>query len=129
MSEAFLDSHVAIWLAAGSPRLAPVLHSRFRAGSCVVSSISIAEFAIKAIAGKITLPKNPVESFERVGITIAAFDAAAGDNVARFTSLQNHDPFDRLILAHAASRPATTFYTADARLLELGLDWIVDARA
>ena len=48
--------------------------------------------------------------------------------VARFPTLVRHDPFDRMIFAQAASRPNTTFFTADKTLIALGLDWVVDAR-
>jgi PIN domain nuclease of toxin-antitoxin system len=84
---------------------------------------------MKRMLGRATEIGDLHSRFESVGIAIEPFDYNAARAIARFPSLHNHDPFDRLILAHAASRPTTTFYTADTRLLNLGLDWVVDARA
>jgi len=45
----------------------------------------------------------------------------------KFPTLVRHDPFDRALLAHAHNRRAL-FLTSDRRLLELGLNWVLDSK-
>ena len=129
MSRAFLDSHVALWIATGSRELSRLVVAGInRHSQRAVSALTFAEFEMKGrfragfdlSAFKRDLDANYIE-IEPYGV-----DAALA--VTRFPALANHDPFDRMIFAQAASRPNTTFYTADRKLLELGLDWVVNAR-
>lgn len=130
MSRAFLDSHVAYWLALDETRLAPqataaIIEHR----DVVVSSLMFAEFEMKALLRKVPDFSQLARVLGELRIAIEPFDYAATREIARFASLVRHDPFDRMIFAQAAARPGTTFYTADAALVGLGLDWVVDARA
>ena len=129
MQRAFLDSHVAYWLATGSPSLGK--HS-FRAmsnsGSRVISALTIVEFSVNRAFGAMRGAVNIVQEFESAGIDVEPFDVWATQNLSRFGALDHHDPFDRMILSQAAVVPGTTLFTADSVLLDLGLDWVVDAR-
>lgn len=129
MSRAFLDSHVAYWLARDgrfiSRRTVEAINQH---SARVVSSMTFAEFEIKAMLGKKIEMTDLYEKFTAMGIEVEPFDYSASRSIARFLSLADHDPFDRMIFAQAATTPNTTFYTADVALLELGLDWVVDAR-
>lgn len=130
MSRAFLDSHVAYWLARDGRFVSPRALDAINQHSVrIVSSMTFAEFEIKAMLGKKIEITDLHEKFTAMGIEVEPFDYSASRSIARFQSLIDHDPFDRMIFAQAAARPGTTFYTADAVLLELGLDWVVDARA
>lgn len=126
---AFLDTHVALWLAQGDSRItANVLRDINSHSETLISSISVAELEVKAAKGNIKLPANWVQRFQDAGIKIAPFTAEHAQELGRFPSLLNHDPFDRMILAHAASIRGVKFYTADEVLAELQLLWIVDCR-
>jgi len=122
---AFLDTHVAIWIARGDARLSrQVLKDINSHGETVISAVSLAELEIKAGIGKLALPPNLGEIFESFGIRVEAFGLEASQQLARFPSLARHDPFDRLILAQASARLGTTFFTADETIARLNLDWI-----
>jgi len=122
---AFLDTHVAIWIARGDARLSrQVLKDINSHGETVISAISLAELEIKAGIGKLALPPNLGEIFESFGIRVEVFGLDASQQLARFPSLARHDPFDRLILAQASARLGTTFFTADKAIADLGLDWV-----
>ncbi len=90
-----------------------------------VSSVSIAELRVKALKRKIQLPSNLVELLTSTGMELDSFSVDAANQISRFNALVRHDPFDRMILAQAASHRNATFYTADDTLADLGLDWVV----
>ena len=122
---AFLDTHVAVWLARGDARLSKqILKDINSHGETVISAISLAELEIKAGIGKIAMPPNLGEVFETFGIKVEPFGLEATQQLARFPSLARHNPFDRLILAQASARLGTTFFTADEAIADLGLDWV-----
>ena len=122
---AFLDTHVAIWIARGDAKLSrQVLKDINSHGETVISAISLAELEIKAGIGKLALPPNLGEIFESFGIRVEAVGLEASQQLARFPSLARHDPFDTLILAQASVRLGTTFFTADKAIADLGLDWV-----
>lgn len=124
---AFLDTQVALWLAKGDSRLTSATVKWLNSSSeTVMSALSIAELEIKAGIGKVALPKDFASQFTNQGIKIEAFDENSAASLSRFPALARHDPFDRMILAQASSRIDTTFFTADAALVALGLDWVVD---
>jgi PIN domain nuclease of toxin-antitoxin system len=126
MRRAFLDSQVAFWLAIGDERITPqVLRAINSHSVTAISAITLAELEMKASIGKLALPTNLSRVFENAGLTIEPFDAVASEQLRRFPQLNRHDPFDRLILAQAASKVGVTFFTADQALIELGLDWVV----
>lgn len=122
---AFLDTHVAVWLARGDARLSKqILKDINSHGETVISAISLAELEMKAGIGKIAMPPNLGEVFESFGIKVEPFGLEATQQLARFPSLARHDPFDRLILAQASARLGTTFFTADEAIADLGLGWV-----
>jgi PIN domain nuclease of toxin-antitoxin system len=122
---AFLDTHVAMWLALGDKRLSkPALREINANSETVISSISIAELEIKANLNKLKLPKNLAGLFMSNGIQIEAFDANAASQLGRFPTLARHDPFDRMVLAQASLQVGTTLFTADAVISDLNFDWV-----
>lgn len=128
MNRAFLDTHVALWLAIGGGDIsAAAIRAIESFGSRSISALSFVELQLKADKGA-RLPNNIVDRFMSVGIQIENFDVHAAGNFSRFGALRGTDPFDRMLLAQAATVPGTVFFTADERLLALGFDWIVDAR-
>jgi PIN domain nuclease of toxin-antitoxin system len=130
MARAFLDTHVATWLALGDNELSrQALDAINSFSERVISSLTIVEIRIKNEKRGVATPPNLSFGFESAGIAVESFDAEAANALARFSVLQGTDPFDRMLIAQAASVPGTTYFTADRRLLALGFDWIVDVRA
>ena len=123
-----LDSHVFLWCISNQRQLGAQTRWRLRqAAFGFFSSISVAELAIKASRGHQVLPteiEQRAKDFNLSEIEYASLDA---HEIPRFPSLIGHDPFDRLILAQAAAR-GLKLITADRKLLDLGFDWILDAR-
>lgn len=123
---AFLDTNVAMWWVEGNSRLSTeILDSIMKHPKVYVSSISVAELRVKALKRKIQLPRDLVEIIASTGMELDSFNVDAANQISRFETLVRHDPFDRMILAHAASHRNATFYTADDTLASLGLDWVV----
>ena len=128
MSRAFLDTHVALWLAIGGGDVSVAgLRAIQSFASRTISTLSLIELQLKAAKGA-NFPPGLEERFLSSGIAIEAFGLPAVANFARFESLRGTDPFDRMLLAQAASVPGTTFFTADERLLAFGFDWVTDVR-
>lgn len=90
------------------------------------SAASVFEIEIKRPRLK-RIPRDVVEAFTNQGFTelpISATDAATVSGL----QMAGHDPFDQLLVAQARNR-GQTFLTADAKILERGFDFVVDARA
>lgn len=122
---AFLDTHVAIWLATGDKRLTKTILREINANSeTLISSISLAELEIKANLIKIKLPANLEQLFISNGVNVEPFDAGAATQLGRFPNLSKHHPFDRMILAQASVKLGTTFFTDDDVITKLDFDWV-----
>lgn len=67
-----------------------------------------------------------IEATARAGFKELPLSARQAEQAARFGNLRGSDPFDWLLLAQAAGAKQD-FYTFDSRLLELELDFVVDA--
>ena len=93
-----------------------------------VSSLSLAELKIKEMKGKISLPSTFAELIVGAEVEILDFNADHAIEMGRFGSLANHDPFDRMLLSQA-SFERFKFITNDRRLVELGLDFVIDAES
>jgi PIN domain nuclease of toxin-antitoxin system len=129
LRRAFLDTQVAFWMVTGNKRLTPKTIKAINASrETVVSAISLAELEQKAMLGKLAAPIGLAQRFLDQGITVEAFGLEASEQLRRFPQLAKHDPFDRMIMAQAASQFGTLFFTADSVLAQLGLDWVVDCR-
>ena len=104
-----LDTHIALWAIADSPRLSAKARSLILdpANSIYVSAASVWEITIKYMLGKGDMPVS--------GTQAAAYFQAAGyvelpivnAHLALLQSLPAHhaDPFDRLLIAQALSEP------------------------
>ncbi len=126
-SKLLLDTHVALWVAGSPSRLGREAIAMIRSATEVaISSISIAEINMKAMTGNLKKPDDLVRRFESARYEIAGFSAEAATEIERFGSLAKHDPFDRLLLAQA-SVGGYKLLTADAKLLDQGFDFVIDA--
>lgn len=115
-----LDTHVLLWVAAGSPRIKAISKRLLSADNAVFFSVaSLWEIAIKVSLGKLqadapTIREAAIENgFLELPIL--------GQHALEVGGLPWHhrDPFDRLLVAQAAAEPMKLL-TADAQLLAYG---------
>ena len=110
-----LDTHVLIWWITDSPQIRQSHRAVTEAGENLVyvSSISLAEIAIKSSTGKLEVPNNLAERIVEAGFTHLPFDAT---HAAALGELPFHhrDPFDRMLIAQAMTE-GLVFATADDR--------------
>lgn len=112
-----LDTHVFLWVVAGSPQLKPAAR-RFieRAETVHVSAASVWEIAIKARLGRIAAdPQELAAAIAASGFVELPVTAAHAAGVGRL-ELHHHDPFDRLLIAQALAEPLRLL-TADETLV------------
>lgn len=110
-----LDTNAVLWLQAGHPRGRPLAR---RAGSLYISPVSLLEIQFLVEAGRVRLrPRASVADL--AGDTRWVLDdPPAVDWFGRALDIGwTRDPFDRLLVAHAALR-GWRLATGDADLLE-----------
>jgi PIN domain nuclease of toxin-antitoxin system len=90
------------------------------------SSISLAELHIKSLKRKFDVEPLMEMLAVESGVRVLPFRQVDAVQVSSQTNLIKHDPFDRLILATAASNRAKLL-TSDRVMLSLGLSWILDS--
>jgi PIN domain nuclease of toxin-antitoxin system len=113
-----LDTHVAIWLAAGERRRLRKVQARLRRNSLFVSPIVLVEMEVLLEIGRIREPVATVWNIlsEDHGVMEAEGNVQQIGSHARRLGW-TRDPFDRLIVAHALACDAVLL-TADASLRE-----------
>ncbi len=119
-----LDTHIALWALADSPRLSPKARALLddADNECWVSSASAWELAIKIKLGKHRMKFSFAElegavaiaGFQALPVTIR--HALAIDSI----DSPHADPFDRLLLAQCQTE-TLRLLTADKRLVGLSL--------
>ena len=104
-----LDTHVALWAIADSPRLSAQARSLIldSGNSIHVSRTSVWEITIKYMLGKGDMPVSGTQAaawFEAAGYVELPVCKA---HVALLETLPSHhvDPFDRLLVAQALAEP------------------------
>ncbi|MBT9587032.1 type II toxin-antitoxin system VapC family toxin [bacterium] len=108
MTPYLIDTHVALWWADDSPRLAARHRAILENGSneIVLSSVSVWEVAIKAAQGKLILPLEPLQFFqklvERYHFTVLPIHLSHAAGVFSLPKV-HADPFDRLLIAQCRS--------------------------
>jgi PIN domain nuclease of toxin-antitoxin system len=95
-----LDSHILLWWLDDSPKLSKKHRDTIRNGDVAVSSVTVAELAIKASLGKLEIPDDLIELIDEMGFTNLPFTAR---HAAALRSLPFHhnDPFDRMLICQA----------------------------
>jgi len=114
-----LDTHIAIWIAAGNPNASQKIKdiADDPENSLFISSAVIWEIAIKHGKGQLALhPLEARSSFHQTGMTELPISV---DHTLALTSLAQYpdhaDPFDRIMIAQALYE-AMPLLTADAKL-------------
>lgn len=117
MTPLLLDTQVVLWAGNSPDRLSGEIRARLSDASqpVVVSSVSIAEMAIKISIGKLTMPVEPVRWCRMLSLSLADLTAAEASSVSALP-LIHRDPFDRLLIAQAASNN-WTLVSADPTVL------------
>jgi PIN domain nuclease of toxin-antitoxin system len=123
-----LDSHALIWALASPERLGKQLKRRLEsAGWVYFSPISTFELNMAFMSGRAPkLPEDFQHRSSELAFTELQFSQEASECAKNFTALVKTDPFDWMLVAQAQSA-GCDFYTADLRLLGLGLPFIKDA--
>ena len=120
-----LDTHIALWAVANSPRLSRMARELILSAenSVWVSSASIWEIAIKHALGRGDMPVSGVranELFTLSGYLPLAIDAKHAASVARLPQQGAHaDPFDRMLIAQALAE-SMTLLTHDGEVAAYG---------
>lgn len=111
-----LDTHLFLWLAAGSPRLSKAARTSIQQASAVfISSASLWEVAIKVRIGK--LKADPAELLEEIRKCGFQELPVEGKHALPLAKLPMHhgDPFDRILIAQAMTEQLR-FLTSDSNL-------------
>jgi PIN domain nuclease of toxin-antitoxin system len=99
-----LDTHAAIWLLEGSPKLSSVARTTIEEADVVaISDMSLLEIAMLEARGTITLRPDPTSALKAFGdrLTVLPIDARIAAAAVRI-ALPQRDPFDRVITATAS---------------------------
>ncbi len=111
-----LDTHIVLWQLSGSRRLSDEAEQAIgQAAELFFSVVSFAEIGVKAAVGKLSVPADLRTRIVDDGVTILGLDADVGLSVADLP-MHHRDPFDRLLVAQAASAQLSLI-TADQRLM------------
>lgn len=127
MTGFLLDTHVALWLLDDNPRLGPQSRALITTGPSFLSAASAWELELKASVGKVSLPAGFDAAVTASGLRelpVTSAHARATGQVA----LPHRDRFDALLVAQAAAE-GLVLITADAKILDAGIDHVQDARA
>ncbi len=108
MSRYLLDTHILLWWAEGNSRLSGHIRSLIEDGAneAFMSVVSVWEATIKAVQGRLELPREPLSFFqllaERGRFTVLPIHMSHAALV--FTLPRVHgDPFDRLLICQSRS--------------------------
>lgn len=97
-----IDTHIFLWVLSEPERLSEnkIREIVTQANQIYISSISIAELAIKASLGKIDISFDPIEMAEKSGFDLIDFTAKDAMQL-KDLPYYHRDPFDRMIIAQS----------------------------
>lgn len=121
-----LDSQVLMWLGPDRHKLGATTKRLLRFQDLYFSTISVAELGFKSQRSRISFGSADLEDWEKFGMLELPFSRNAAIEFASFHSHQVPDPMDRQIMAVARAN-GLGLITADKKILNLELDWVVDA--
>ena len=118
-----LDTHVALWAIADSPRLSARAREWIESPRAViwVSAATVWEIEIKHSLGRGDMPVSGQEALDYFRQSGYRLLAIAPEHAAAVAGLPRHhqDPFDRLLVAQALVE-GLTVATRDAQIARLG---------
>lgn len=113
-----LDTHVALWAIADSPKLTPQARKLIlTAAEVYVSAASVWEISIKHGLGRGNMPLSGAEAaayFEEAGYFLLPITAEHAAFIEQLPPI-HADPFDRLLVAQALTEPMRLL-THDAQI-------------
>ena len=117
-----LDTHVLLWWLFDDARLGPRVRSSIADGrnDVFVSSVTVAEIAIKRALGKLPGPPGLLDSLAEEGfqeLPLLSTHSVLLENLP----LHHKDPFDRLLIAQALSE-SLAFATYDGHMAAYDLE-------
>ena len=125
-----LDSHVLLGVLYGNSKYGKNTRRLLSSHRQLhFSPLSIAELRLKtSVKGAPYISPLLREDLTELGFTELPLTSRAANEITRFPGLHHHDPFDRLLLAQAATSNLL-FITADRTLTGLDLEFVHDAYA
>lgn len=127
MSKGYLlDTQVLSWLEHDPNRLGARTKRIVERSKIYYCSISVAELSFKRSLGKYSYQSDLAQRWQDAGILALKFDDHAAYAFGRFSPEWVADPFDRQIMAVAASNDLV-LVTSDRRVLAQDFDWVLDA--
>ena len=117
-----LDTHVLLWWLADDRRLGAEHRALIADASNIVlvSSMTVAEIAIKTSLGKLEAPDDLLPTLEAGGFDELAFESRHAE-VLRTLPWHHRDPFDRMLIAQAIAEQLTVL-TADPHFAAYGVE-------
>lgn len=117
-----LDTHVLLWWLADDPRLAAGIRAAIADGgnTIYVSSVSIAEIAIKTSLQKLRAPDGLLRSLLAEGFDELPLLSVHAERLADLP-WHHRDPFDRMLVAQAAVEQLL-LATQDKKLERYGVE-------
>jgi PIN domain nuclease of toxin-antitoxin system len=117
-----LDTHVLLWTLSNSDKLTAAHRSLIEDGTneVWVSSVSIAEIAVKASRGKLSVPDDFVDAITAQAFAELPFRTTHAIEL-RDLPLHHRDPFDRMLVSQARSEDLV-FLTTDVRIREYDVE-------
>ncbi|NNC12904.1 type II toxin-antitoxin system VapC family toxin [Planctomonas sp. JC2975] len=121
---ALLDTHILLWWLSDDSRLSATHRAIIgdTGNELLVSSVTVAEIAIKSSLGKLTSPDDLVSVLDAQGFRSLPLTADHADAL-RTLPWHHRDPFDRMLVAQSAVE-RVPFLSADARITQYGIDLI-----
>lgn len=92
------------------------------------SPISITEIEVKALKKKLPVLEKLQENLSEQDFLEKPYTSKHAAEIRTFSSLTDHDPYDRMLLAQASAENLT-LVTSDEVLLDLGFSWFLDANS
>ena len=112
---AYLDTHVAVWLAQGSlDRISPAAMDEMSRTDLLLSPVSLLELQYLYEIGRVLLSADDLRSKlgSELGVRVCGMDLASVCDVA-IHEAWTRDPFDRLIVANAKANGLSPLVSAD----------------
>ncbi|MEE6282945.1 type II toxin-antitoxin system VapC family toxin [Georgenia sp. MJ170] len=98
-----IDTHVLLWqLSVERPLARDAREASLAADDVLVSTVSFAEMGVKMSLGKLDVPLELEKAVRTLGVRVLGLSPAHGLAVGQLP-LHHRDPFDRLIIAQAAT--------------------------
>ncbi|MEE6289239.1 type II toxin-antitoxin system VapC family toxin [Georgenia sp. MJ173] len=112
-----IDTHVLLWqLSKERPLTRATREAILAADDVLVSTVSFAEMGVKMSLGKLDVPPDLEKAVRTLGVRILGLSPAHGLAVGQLP-IHHRDPFDRLIIAQAATDDLAVV-TADRRFAD-----------